>query len=99
MTAVVPHCAMSGGRLIALAADEMVVESHAVLGPVDPQLGQYPAASILATAERPGRHDDQTLILAAVARKAIFQVESFTRRMLERHLGPEVPRPARAGRN
>jgi ClpP class serine protease len=80
---------MSGGTLIALAADEIVIESHAVLGPVDPQLGQYPAASILAAAEHPQRHEDQTLILADVSRKAIYQVESFTRRMLERHLGTE----------
>ena len=47
MTAVVPHYAMSGGTLIALAADEIVIDTHAVLGPVDPQLGQYAAASIL----------------------------------------------------
>jgi ClpP class serine protease len=38
---------MSGGTLIALAADEIVVCEHAVLGPGDPQLGEYPAASIL----------------------------------------------------
>jgi ClpP class serine protease len=89
VTAAVPHYAMSGGTLIALAADEIVVESHAVLGPVDPQLGQYPAASILAAVEHPQRHEDETLILADLSRKAIYQVESFTRRTLERHLGTE----------
>ena len=47
VTVFVPHYAMSGGTLIALAADEIVMSRHAVLGPVDPQLGQYPAASIL----------------------------------------------------
>jgi ClpP class serine protease len=94
VTAVVPHCAMSGGTLIALAADEIVIESQAVLDPVDPVLGQFPAASILAAAEYPGRHDAQTLILADVSRKAIFQVKSFTRRMLERHLGAERARDA-----
>lgn len=31
---------MSGGTLIALAADEIVMDENAVLGPVDPQLGQ-----------------------------------------------------------
>lgn len=87
VTAVVPHYAMSGGTLIALAADEIVMDSHAVLGPVDPQLGQHPAASILAAIEHPGDHDDQTLILADVARKAIVQVESFTRGLLEPRLG------------
>ena len=34
-----PHYAMSGGTLIALAADEIVMSDHAVLGPVDPQMG------------------------------------------------------------
>jgi ClpP class serine protease len=86
--AVVPHYAMSGGTLIALAADEIVLDSHATLGPVDPQLGQYPAASILAAVEVQQRHDDSTLILADVSRKAIFQVESFVRRLLERRLEP-----------
>src|SRR5438552_17533624 len=47
VTAFVPHYAMSGGSLIALAANEIVMSEYAVLGPVDPQLGQYPAASIL----------------------------------------------------
>jgi len=38
---------MSGGTLIALSADEIVMGEQAVLGPVDPQLGQYPAASLI----------------------------------------------------
>jgi ClpP class serine protease len=33
ITAVVPHYAMSGGTLIALAADEILLDSHAVCGP------------------------------------------------------------------
>src|SRR6185369_8350603 len=47
VTVFVPHYAMSGGTLIALAADEVVMDANAVLGPVDPQLGDMPAASIL----------------------------------------------------
>jgi ClpP class serine protease len=86
VTAVVPHYAMSGGTLIALAADEIVVDPHSALGPVDPQLGQYPAASIRAAVARPGSHDDQTLILADIAEKALTQVEHLTRRLLERHM-------------
>src|SRR5581483_695478 len=50
VVAVVPHYAMSGGTLIALAADEIVIDRHAALGPVDPQLGQYPAASLVEVA-------------------------------------------------
>src|SRR5262245_5659028 len=37
VTVFVPHYAMSGGTLIALAADEIVMDPNAVLGPVDPQ--------------------------------------------------------------
>jgi len=51
VTVFVPHYAMSGGTMIALAADEIVMDPNAVLGPVDPQLGQYPAASILRVME------------------------------------------------
>ena len=39
ITVFVPHYAMSGGTLIALAADEIVIDSNAVLGQVDPQIG------------------------------------------------------------
>jgi ClpP class serine protease len=88
VTAVVPHYAMSGGTLIALGADEIVIDDHAALGPVDPQLGQYAAASILAALEFPGKRQDQTLILADVARKAIIEVETLVRGLLERNLEP-----------
>jgi ClpP class serine protease len=88
----VPHYAMSGGTLIALAADEIVLDAHSVLGPVDPQLGQYPAASVLAALDAPGDRDDETLILADMSRKAIVQVESFVERMLEKSLGAQPAR-------
>jgi ClpP class serine protease len=39
VTVFVPHYAMSGGTLIALAADEIVMCEHSVLGPIDPQIG------------------------------------------------------------
>src|SRR6266404_7311025 len=38
VTAFVPHHAMSGDTLIALAAREIVMSEYAVLGPIDPQL-------------------------------------------------------------
>ncbi|MGZ4303030.1 MAG: SDH family Clp fold serine proteinase [Gaiellaceae bacterium] len=87
--AAVPHYAMSGGTLIALAADEIVIDRHGALGPVDPQLGQYPAASLVEVASLPGMHKDETLILANVGRKALRQVEVVVMHLLERHL-PEV---------
>lgn len=79
VTVVVPHYAMSGGTLIALAADEILMDKHAVLGPVDPQIGQYPAVSLLkVVADKPvAEVDDQTLILADVGRKAIDQTRKF----------------------
>jgi Serine dehydrogenase proteinase len=58
-----------------------------VLGPVDPQPGEYPAASLVEVALMPGDHDDQTLILADVSHKAIVQVEAFA----ERLLAPRMP--------
>jgi ClpP class serine protease len=76
VTVFVPHYAMSGGTLLALAANEIVMCEHAVLGPVDPQLGEYPAASILKAAhQKPiAEVDDKTLILADQAEKAIMQM-------------------------
>jgi ClpP class serine protease len=88
VTAVVPHYAMSGGTMIALAADEIVLDRHAALGPIDPQLGGYPAASIVAALERPGAHSDETLILGDIASKALYQVEALATRLLERRMSP-----------
>jgi ClpP class serine protease len=88
VTVIVPHYAMSGGTLVALAADEILMDPDAVLGPVDPQLGSlprgsWPAASILKALEKdnPNR-DDETLILGDVARKAIDQVRDTVRELL-----------------
>ncbi|MGB6808924.1 MAG: hypothetical protein WBE81_20350, partial [Pseudolabrys sp.] len=38
----VPVYAMSGGTLIALAADEIVLGEFSVLGPIDPQIAGLP---------------------------------------------------------
>jgi ClpP class serine protease len=77
VTVFVPHYAMSGGTLIALGADEIVMDHNAVLGPVDPQLGNKPAASIVKVLEQkdPKDIDDETLILADVSKKALKQVK------------------------
>jgi ClpP class serine protease len=83
VTVMVPHYAMSGGTLIALAADEIIMDANAVLGPVDPQIGEYPAASILhaAQVDNPNR-DDRTLILADIAEKALRQVYEVVRALI-----------------
>ncbi|MCU0548787.1 MAG: hypothetical protein MUC48_05515 [Leptolyngbya sp. Prado105] len=85
VTVYVPHYAMSGGTMLALAADEIVMDANAVLGPVDPQLGNFPAASILKVVEEKplSEVDDQTLIMADLSRKAIAQVQRFVRTLLK----------------
>lgn len=90
VTVFVPHYAMSGGTLIALAADEIVMDENAVLGPVDPQLGQQPAASILKVLERKSINeiDDDTLIMADVAEKAIRQVKHTVLELLQGRMEP-----------
>lgn len=84
VTVFVPHYAMSGGTLIALAADEIVMDPNAVLGPVDPQLGQFPAASVVAAVKKKKLEDldDQTLIMADVGEKAIRQLKETVQEIL-----------------
>ncbi|RMG58416.1 MAG: hypothetical protein D6713_07820 [Deltaproteobacteria bacterium] len=91
VTVFVPHYAMSGGTIIALAADEIVMCEHSVLGPVDPQLGNMPAASILKVVKtKPVEEiDDQTLILADQAEKAIRQVKDSLKEILLKHYPEE----------
>jgi ClpP class serine protease len=84
ITVLVPHYAMSGGTLLALAADEIVMDENAVLGPVDPQIGQWPAASIITVAESKPleRVNDETLMLADLARKAQVQIRAVVMALL-----------------
>ena len=93
---VIPHYAMSGGTLIALAADEIIMDQNAVLGPLDPQLGgpggmYYPAPSILRAVEIKGRDkvDDETLIMADVAEKSIRQVKELVMELLKGKISDE----------
>lgn len=87
-TVMIPHYAMSGGTLIALAADEIMMDPHAVLGPVDPQLGDqqgtYAASSILKVVEtkKTDELDDRTLYLAEESRKAISQIKGVVRQLV-----------------
>ena len=87
VTVFIPHYAMSGGTLIALAADEIVMDRNAVLGPVDPQIGEVPAASILQVLriKKPQNISDETLMLADIAAKARVQVANFIADILTKH--------------
>lgn len=89
VTVFVPHYAMSGGTLIALAADQIVMDANAVLGPVDPQIGDMPAASIvkLLESKKPSQiRDESMLVLADIAAKSRIQVASFVDELLLKRL-------------
>ena len=88
-TVIIPHYAMSGGTLIAMAADEIMMDPHAVLGPVDPQLGDvsgtYAATSILKAVQQKkvDEINDKTLILAEESRKAVAQMKDVVRSLVK----------------
>ena len=94
-TVIVPHYAMSGGTLIAFAADRIIMDPHAALGPVDPQLGDmqgsYPATSLLAVVgkKKIDEIDDRTLIFAEEARKAMNQMRNLLKKILDGKCGGE----------
>ena len=91
---IVPHYAMSGGTLIALAADEIWMDKNAVLGPLDPQImvgdRALPAPSILKAVKIKGldKVSDETLILADIAEKAINQMKALVKELIEDKVGP-----------
>ena len=87
VTVFIPHYAMSGGTLIAMAAAEIVMDRNAVLGPVDPQIGGVAAASIVRVAEiKKAQASDETLMMADMAAKARVQVASFVADLLSKRL-------------
>jgi ClpP class serine protease len=94
-TVMVPHYAMSGGTLIALAADEILMDPNAVLGPVDPQIGtqrgMYAATSVLKVVQTKSRDetDDETLYLAEEAGKAVEQMKETVRQLLKEKFDEE----------
>jgi ClpP class serine protease len=91
ITVFVPHYAMSGGTLIALAADEIVMDRNAVLGQVDPQIGEMPAASIvkILNFKKPSQVSDEMLVLIDMAGKARIQVAAFVMDILLKHYPKE----------
>ena len=77
VTVYVPVYAMSGGTLIALAADEIALGEFSMLGPIDPQIAGFPAASIVKARDSKPIAEvfDLTLVLADVSEKALAQVK------------------------
>jgi ClpP class serine protease len=92
VTVFVPHFAMSGGTLVALGADEIVMSEHAMLGPIDPQINGLPAASIIkVAAEKPlSEIDDSTLIFADLGHKAIAQLKRQACELMRAPMTPEA---------
>jgi ClpP class serine protease len=67
------------------------MDPNAVLGPVDPQIGDMPAASIIRVVElkRPPAVGDEMLVLADMAVKARLQTTTFVAEVLLKHLPKE----------
>jgi hypothetical protein len=65
------------GTLIALAADEIVLDEFSVLGPIDPQIAGLPAASIVKArdSKSPDKFFELTLVLVNVTEKVLAQVK------------------------
>ena len=84
VTVMVPHYAMSGGTLLALASDQILMDRNAVLGPVDPQLGSMPAAGYLEVLNRKdiNRISDETVLMAGMAERSLKQVHATVIRLL-----------------
>ncbi len=92
VTAIVPFYAMSGGTLIALAADEILMERFTTLGPVDPQVMGYPAGALLRVLDHKplAAVSDEMIVQAEVARLAIQNVRGFVRWLLADRLPAEA---------
>ncbi|MFQ6116748.1 MAG: ATP-dependent Clp protease proteolytic subunit, partial [Candidatus Bipolaricaulia bacterium] len=88
VTAMVPFYALSGGTLIALAADEIMMDRYSVLGPLDPQIGGWPAVALIRLLERkpPEAISDEMLILAEIAQLSVAQMKTFVKWLLEDRL-------------
>jgi ClpP class serine protease len=92
---IIPHYSMSGGTVIALAANEIVMDKDAVIGPIDPQIGDflrgtYPAPSWIYAAEtKKEKADDATLVMSDISRKALKLTRKVAKELLEGKIQPE----------
>ncbi|WP_239450957.1 SDH family Clp fold serine proteinase [Methanosarcina horonobensis] len=85
---LIPHYSMSGGTIIALAADEIVMDKDAVIGPIDPQVGDlirglFPAPSWIYAAEtKKEAAEDSTLVMSDISRKALKLTRNVAKELL-----------------
>lgn len=91
---IIPHYSMSGGTIIALAANEIVMDKDAVIGPIEPQIGDflhgtYPAPSWVYAAEtKKEKADDTTLVMSDISRKALKLTRNVAKELLEGKIQP-----------
>ncbi|MHC1754162.1 MAG: hypothetical protein AB9861_01800 [Methanosarcina sp.] len=91
---LIPHYSMSGGTIIALAADEIVMDKDAVIGPIDPQVGDlmrglFPAPSWIYAAEMKKENaEDVTLVMSDISRKALKLTRNVAMELLEGKIIP-----------
>jgi len=92
VTIFVPHYAMSGGTLIALAADEIVMSQARGAGPdrsANWTTARRPSLIRVVEQKPISEIDDQTLVMADVGRKAIAQLKQSASDILKRRLPPD----------
>ncbi len=91
VSVIVPHYAMSGATLIALAAKEIVMDPYSVLGPLDPQINGYPSPSLIKLTEikKTDFVSDEMLLLADIAAKSLRQMNAFIVSLINDRLGAE----------
>lgn len=91
---LIPHYSMSGGTIIALAADEIVMDKDAIIGPIDPQVGDlirglFPAPSWIYAAETKKEDaEDSTLVMSDLSRKALKLTRNVAKELLEGKIQP-----------
>lgn len=86
---------MSGGTIVALACDEIVMDPDAVIGPIDPQVGDfirgsYPAHSWIYATEMKGKNaDDASFVMRHISEKALRLMSDHLRELLEDRVDEE----------
>jgi len=85
VTVHVPYMAYSGGTMVALAADTIVMGEYAILGPVDPQIAGFAASDLerLMSAKSPDRIRDEFHLLASIGRKADNETRGLVRELVK----------------
>ncbi|MFQ5908242.1 MAG: hypothetical protein ACE5JE_05395 [Thermoplasmata archaeon] len=84
-TVMVPFYAMSGGSMVAVAADEILMGRESILGPLDPQIQGHSAGSLLRLLRRKPVEaiSDDKLLQAEHALRSLDQTKEFVKWLLE----------------